>query len=306
MTYHAFRPLVDLQPSPHATLSAAAVSHWLSCDRFDDWGAFTYLRGSTRLQLARAGVPLTAMAGAADRIFTANRTWNRLWHGYRSGALAPADRLYLIRLLLYLGFYRDARQHANDCASLDEAGPYRGWLAYLEGIAKQVMAPLAWDPRPLDEARLAFGEGAERLAFLIDLQLGSHHARVTVDVPLAESYLAGAETMARSVGEPEPVEQLLLAHVDRQRAGLRLRQGDVAQYRYLAERAYELLGGRTEFLHREAAARLSRFAAAAERARGNRPRAARWAQRARLADPYTHCAGGPPVELGDPPTKFVG
>ncbi|HEY5816688.1 MAG TPA: tetratricopeptide repeat protein [Solirubrobacterales bacterium] len=258
----ALRPLVDLAPSPVASLNAEAVTHWLSCERYDDQGAVMYLHGDTRRLLRQGGLRLEPER--ADRLDTANERWLELVPVLSGQPLPVEERLHLVRLLLYLGFYRDATRVADEAEGAAEVADQLAWLKYLKSIAALALSPDRWDRSGLQALVDRPPQGIGRFV-LVDAaaRLAGHAATAPADLRAASRYLNLARGFAAEcAGEERPIAE---ARVARYAATVAICRGELSGGIELASAAVSALrhgaAERREFTRVEPARRLSTFVA---------------------------------------------
>ncbi len=302
----AVAPLIDLTFSDEATLTSRAVTHWLTRKRFDDWGAFMYLHGATRFIYAQAGLRIEPQR--SDQVQTSNPRWNHLHALVKTGAVDVETMLYFIRMLLYLGFYSDARQYAYHAMRLPEAREYSLWFAYLSNLADQLAAPLCWDSRMLEIALQKYSRD-NLLSFHVALLLGAHLIRLSSNPNAGLHYLrlaeASLESGAVSEGN-EDIYKLARARLERHEAAHCLRVGDWISHRKILQRALARLSraesdhsndpASLDYLHRETARRICAYGSSAALAVGNLNDALDYAVKAFRLDPTCSSAA---MHLGE-------
>lgn len=141
----AFQPLINLAFSPFATLSSQASLHWLNSEFSPiQWGAFMHFCGPTRKLLKIGGLNLEDEDFL--KINSSNEKWNLLITGYLNNDLDIRKQLYLIRLLFYLGFYKQGLQLCEKIIAESSIPEDRIWAKYLQELGNSIHAPSNWSP----------------------------------------------------------------------------------------------------------------------------------------------------------------
>jgi len=280
----AHQPLIDLSPAAEANLAAEAVSYWLGRTSHWDWGASMYLHGSSRWLFYRAG--LIPDWRSFTRLKTDNEKWGSLQRGWRSGALSTSERLYFVRLLLYLAFYPDAERESDFCRVHAADRTERLWAIYLGELARRLQAPLAWLPDSLDGAVHEVATAPSPLLFLAALQLFSYYCDSGSRPDLERTYseIIGACLKDRSAWPDETAHSVAYARFQRHRAVCWLRRQELVRYRNCIDDALAHVPGGS-FIEREAARRIHSFAAHTAREQGALELAGRHAAEAFALDP---------------------
>lgn len=280
----AHQPLIDLSPAAEVNLAAEAVSYWLSRTSHWDWGASMYLHGSSRWLFHRAG--LIGDWRSFTRLKTNNEKWGLLQQGSRSGALSTSERLYFVRLLLYLAFYPDAERESDFCCMHAADAVERLWAIYLRELARRLQAPLAWLPDSLEGAAQEIATAPSSLLFLVTLQLFSYYCGPGSRPDLERTYseIIGACLKDRSAWPDETAHSVACARFQRHRAAGCLRREELVRYRNCIDDALAHVTGGS-FIEREAARRIHSFAAHTAREQGALELAGRHAAQAFALDP---------------------
>ncbi len=289
----AFSALIDLHGDPENTLTAAAVSQWADQPHHDRWGAFMYLHGGMRAIYARLGLRLE-VDRAASMISThplAARVRRALGG---DAAIAADEAVYVGRLLLYLGFYRDAGRLMDR----DDPDELPLWRSYVRAVAARMPSPMRWQPDDLQRAVARYGDG-DHVTFLAQLQLASHHTQVSADRDQAERAISAARGCAPAPAPGAGWEHdLATAQLGRYQAALHVLEGrEQAAFaelrsaldRLAAATQEPATGGRcrdaTHYLQRETARRICAYATMVATACGRHREALGFASGAFRLDP---------------------
>jgi tetratricopeptide (TPR) repeat protein len=234
LCHSVWQPLVtlDVRPSPHASLTARAVTHWLSCEAFDDWGASMGLIASTRPMLEAGGLELEC--GSAVRLDGDHPVRDELRAALGGEAPQGERGLYLARLLIILGFPGEAKQLLRTLpATTPRLSLGTLWLTTL---ADSLLAPGTWTAGPLAEAAVARPlEG--RLGFHVALMLAAHRTQRD-DLADAARWFDRAEQVVTWKGAERA---LAAARIARHRAMLHLAGGDERRHDAALDEALGLL-----------------------------------------------------------------
>jgi tetratricopeptide (TPR) repeat protein len=263
----AHQPLIDLSPTAEANLAAEAVSDWLGRTSHWDLGASMYLHGSSRWLLHRAG--MISDWRSFSSLKTSNEKWKLLERNWQLVALSTPERLYFVRLLLYLAFYSDAEREAEFCRIHTVDPAERLWAIYLRELARRLQAPLAWLPNSLECAAQEVTDGPSSLLFLVALQLLSYYCGSGSRPDLERTYSEIIDACLKdySAWPDEATHSVAYARFQRHRAVCWLRRGENERYLNCIDDALAHATGRG-YIEREAARRIHSFAANTAREQG--------------------------------------
>lgn len=225
-----FQPLIrlDRDASPHASLTARAATHWLSCDAFDAFGASMGLIGSTRDLLKRGGLDLEV--DSATQLSGDHPIVDELRAALAGDGIEPERSLYLARLLIILAFGTEAQKLIRSIEP-SNARVALGSI-WLNSLAESLIAPDTWSWTPLAEAA-ATSRLEGKLGFHVALLLGTTHIQ-RGDLTEAQRYLDLAQATIQWSG---PERTLAEARVTRHRASLALALGDERKHDRALEEA---------------------------------------------------------------------
>lgn len=191
----AFAPLINLSISPFANLSSLAPLHWLNSAIFPaQWGAFMYFYGPTRRLLKIGGLNLE------DENFlninSAHEKWKLLIADYLSDNLDIQEKLFLVRLLFYLGFYKQGLQICKRVIIESADSDSKIWAKYLYSLGESILTPNNWSPEgfihEIDSLRTkvpAF------LLFHLSLLFAKFYTRYSNDFNLGKQWLNKASLL---------------------------------------------------------------------------------------------------------------
>ena len=80
------------------------------------------------------------------KINSSNEKWNLLITGYLNNNLDVRKQLYLIRILFYLGFYKQGLQLCEKIIAESFILEDKIWAKYLQELGNSVRAPNTWSP----------------------------------------------------------------------------------------------------------------------------------------------------------------
>lgn len=286
-------PLIDLRPSNFANLNSLAVSFWLSRTKVDDWGASMYLHGPTRAVYRSLGLDIVADNALA--LPATDPKWQLLIECLRENTLSTSERLYWVRLLLYLGFYANALAYLAEMDLSTLTPAERFWRTYLKCVAHQMNNPRQWPIDQLVKSVSGLTESFPIEKFHGCIRLAAHYMRVNHNAALSRYYLELAQDTANN-SFTGSIKRLALARVCRHRSCYALLLKQDRKHLSLLEKGAEYLsckknylrcsGNTEDFLHRETLRRLLSFGALAAIDRGDLSTARRYAQKAHTLDPY--------------------
>lgn len=178
----AFQPLINLTFSPFATLSSRASLHWLESNPVpNQWGAFMHFYGPTRKLLKIGGLDLEVEEFL--QMHSPNTKWQQLIDDYSKGDLDTAAQLYLIRLLFYLGFYKDGINLCREIAKGNFSLEDKMWAKYLQELGESVENPINWSPLEfLQEMESSKSGTSPFLLFQILLLFSKFYIRNKADI----------------------------------------------------------------------------------------------------------------------------
>ncbi len=185
----AFQPLINLSSSPFANLSSLAPLQWLnSAISPNQWGAFMHFYGPTRRLLKIGGLNLE------DENFlninSSHEKWNLLIANYLSGNLDVQKQLFLIRLLFYLGFYKQGLQLCKRVIAENFDLDSKIWAKYLYSLGQSILTPDIWSPEDfIHEVNLAKIKLPAFLLFHLFLLFAKFYTRNSSDPNLGKQWL---------------------------------------------------------------------------------------------------------------------
>ncbi len=110
-SFLALRPFIDLTPDRCSTLTSRAITHWLSVDSYNGFGAFMLVPWQYRLLLQRGG--LNVVVDDYTAITSPDPRWSSRLHSSCLGESEFEEQLHFARLLAYLGFFRGSEKVAR-------------------------------------------------------------------------------------------------------------------------------------------------------------------------------------------------
>ncbi len=196
----AFQPLINLSFSSFANLSSQAPFHWLNSDISpNQWGAFMHFYGPTRRLLKIGGLDLED-----ENFFNINsshKKWDFLIAEYLSGNLDIQGKLYLIRLLFYLGFYKQGLQICKKVIVENSDLDSKIWAKYLYSLGESILNPNNWTPEHLiHESDLLNRKSPAFLLFHLYLLFAKFYIRYSDDPCLGKLWLNKASSLIENSG----------------------------------------------------------------------------------------------------------
>lgn len=184
-----FQPLVDLTNSSFVNLSSQAPLHWLNSDtNAYQWGAFMHFYGPTRKLLKLGGLNLEV--DDFLKMSSSNEKWNVLTSKLTNCKLDNQECLYLIRLLFYLGFYRQGLEFCENIRFTKSSYEERFYAKYLSELGKSIIDPFNWTPVVFSKEIESLKEDLSPfLLFHIFLLFCKFYIRNSNDIDLAKKYL---------------------------------------------------------------------------------------------------------------------